>query len=337
MSAPSTMEGPEPRAKDPLADPELRRFLLDYVRRRVSPADADDIVQTVLCEALTAKQRPEDGTELRKYLLGIAKHKLVDQHRRASREVAGDPPELSAAPPPVEEEALLRWAERQAPETDEAKKTLTWMAREGEGEKLENIAAEEQVPAARVRQRVSRMRRWMKERWLAELAAVAALAVLAFVLYRIFRTADDIEAIRPDPEPTPSASPPETPLERARALRAEALRRCAAGEHQPCLDGLDAAKALDPTGDDTPEVRAARDVARRALETPPPPPTTDTNTDAKTPTKAEVPAPKQVAPKPVAPKPVAPKVEDPYGKPTPKNAPKQTKQKLDEKELFLKK
>ena len=203
---------------------------------------------------------------MRKYLLGIARHKVVDAHRRASREQVGDPPELSASPPPVEEEALVRWAERQAPATDEAKKTLAWMAREGEGEKLENIAEEERVPAARVRQRVSRMRRWMKERWLAELAAVAsltALAVLGIVLWRVIRGPDDVEAIRPDG----SASPvPESPLDRARALRAEAVRRCDEGDFRRCIDGLDDAKRLDPAGDSAPLVQEARRKAERALE-----------------------------------------------------------------------
>jgi DNA-directed RNA polymerase specialized sigma24 family protein len=261
MSASMPMEGPKVDA--PLADPELRRFLLDFVKRRVGPADADDIVQTVFVEALAAKNLPTDREEMRKYLLGIAKHKVVDAHRRTTREEVGDPPELPVSPPPVEEEALVRWAERQAPATEEAKKTLAWMAREGEGEKLESIAAEEKVPAARVRQRVSRMRRWMKERWLAELAAVAALAVLGIVLWRVLRDPDVEEAIRPEDSAHPL---PESPLDRARSLRAEALRRCDEGDYPRCVAGLDEASRLDPAGDSAPEVQAAREKARRALE-----------------------------------------------------------------------
>ncbi|MDC3987331.1 sigma-70 family RNA polymerase sigma factor [Polyangium jinanense] len=294
MSAPMTMD--EPRLAESLADPELRRFLLDFVRRRVSPADADDIVQTVLCEALTAKNRPDNGAELRKYLLGIARHKVADAHRRTAREEVRDPPELVASPPPVEEEALMRWAERQAPATEEAKKTLTWMAREGEGEKLESIAEEEQVPAARVRQRVSRMRRWMKERWLAELAAVAALAVLAVVLWRVAQDAEDPEeAILPLPDRVPA--PSDTPLDRARALRADALWWCERGSYRICVEELDAAKQLDPTGDQAPEVQAAREQARRALTTPPPVPTS-TERDTKGEVDEKAPAPKKVAPPP---------------------------------------
>lgn len=305
MSAPMTMD--EPRLADPLADPELRRFLLDFVRRRVSPADADDIVQTVLCEALTAKNRPGDGAELRKYLLGIARHKVADAHRRTAREEVRDPPELVASPPPVEEEALMRWAERQAPATEEAKKTLAWMAREGEGEKLESIAEEEQVPAARVRQRVSRMRRWMKERWLAELAAVAALVVLAVVLWRVAKDAEDPEeAILPLPDRVPA--PSDTPLDRARALRADALWWCERGSYEVCVEELDAAKQLDPTGDQAPEVQAARERARRALTTPPPVPTS-MKEEKKGEIDEKAKEPQKVAPAPKAVPKVAPKLD----------------------------
>src|SRR5690349_5638501 len=117
MSTPMPMDAPKvdaPKVDAALADPELRRFLLDFVKRRVSAADADDIVQTVLCDALVAKNLPTDKEELRKYLLGIAKHKVVDAHRRTAREEVGEPPELVANPPPVEEESLLRWVEKQA-------------------------------------------------------------------------------------------------------------------------------------------------------------------------------------------------------------------------------
>ncbi len=55
--------------------------------------------------------------------------------------------------------------------------TLRWMVREADGDKLEAIAADEALPAERVRQRVSRLRRWMRGRWLAELAVVTMLAV----------------------------------------------------------------------------------------------------------------------------------------------------------------
>lgn len=340
MSTPMPMDVPKvdaPKVDEPLADPELRRFLLEFVKRRVSAADADDIVQTVLCDALVAKNLPTEKEELRKYLLGIAKHKVVDTHRRTSREEVGEPPELVANPPPIEEESLLRWAEKQAPSTEEAQKTLSWMAREGEGEKLENIAEDEQVPAARVRQRVSRMRRWMKERWIAELAAVAALGVLAFVAWRIFRqTSDGPEIVKPDVTAEPIRN---DAIEKAKLLRAEAIKACDEGAYERCLKGLDEAKALDPVGDAAQEVQWARKKANLVKE---PAPTPIPSSSAK---PEELPGPKsksepdkksEIAPTNVTPKStsttVAPKTRF---KPTPKD------QKLapafDEKPIFQKK
>ncbi|WP_437282363.1 sigma factor [Sorangium sp. So ce375] len=260
-------------ATNPLAEPGLRRALEDFVRRRVPSGEVDDVVQTVLCDALAAPGRPADPTELRRWLLGIARHKVADHHRRSAREAATELPDLPVGPPPVEARELARWAEEQASASRDARQTLSWMAREGEGEKLESIAAEEQVPAARVRQRVSRMRRWMRERWMAELAAVAALAILAILVARLLRSTSDTPEMAPLPEPLPSAPPvaPPSPLDaldRARRLRAEALRACDEAAFRRCLDQLDEADRLDPAGSGAPEVAAARERAIDALRAP---------------------------------------------------------------------
>lgn len=266
---------PEPtrrNAKDLLGEPGLRRALEDYVRRRVPASDVDDVVQTVLCDALASEARPSDGDELKKWLLGIARHKVADHHRRAAREPAAELPEIEAHPPPIEARSLALWAEEQAASTSEAKKTLAWMAREGEGEKLENIAAEENVPAARVRQRVSRMRRWMKERWMAELAAVALLSVLALVAWRVLRRPGEVPEAKPERlEPLPPFAPEVPPvLERARALRADAAKQCDRADWQGCLDALNEAARLDPAGDREQAVTEMRSRAARELAPPPP-------------------------------------------------------------------
>ncbi len=282
-----TREEPQ-KALNPLADADVRRMLEDYVRRRVPASDVDDVVQTVLLDALSSPSVPGDATELRKWLLGIARHKVVDHHRRVTREPTAELVELEAHAPPYEERALAEWAEKQAGPEGDAKKTLAWMAREGEGEKLESIAAEENVPATRVRQRVSRMRRWMKERWLSELAAVAALCALAFVLWRIFKKPEEVPQALPD-KPGPSVVPPEpSPLERARAMREDALRKCDSADYRACLDGLDEAAKLDPAGDAEPKVRDARERADKALNAPPP---VQSSAPLPAPTVSAVPAP----------------------------------------------
>jgi DNA-directed RNA polymerase specialized sigma24 family protein len=257
-------------ANKALGDPALHRSLQDFVRRRVPASDVDDVVQTVLCDALAAPGRPADPIELRRWILGIARHKVVDLHRRAHRELPAELPDIEDSPAPMEARELAGWAERQAADVRDAQKTLAWMAREGEGEKLEAIAAEEKVPAARVRQRVSRMRRWMKERWAAELAAVAMLGALALAAWWLLHGRSEPPVARDLPMPTISPEPSE-PVQKARALRADALRACDRSEWRTCLDGLDQARGLDPEGDVAPVVGAARASAQAGLRAAPPP------------------------------------------------------------------
>ncbi|MCA9622579.1 MAG: sigma-70 family RNA polymerase sigma factor [Myxococcales bacterium] len=244
-----------------LASPEIRRLIEGMVRRRVPQGEVDDVVQTVLCDALAADQAPEDDEQLRKWIAGITRHKVADFHRKGSRApkaelsdaVAGEEPPLSAR-------EWARWAERQTEGDPEAARTLDWMAREGGGEKLAHIAAEEKLPATQVRQRVSRMRRFMKQRWAAELAAVAAIVTVAVLVWRFWPKEEPI-APAPVPEVTPDPR-----LEEARRLRAEALESCASKAWQECLDQLDAAERIDPDGDDATEIQDARQRAAAALE-----------------------------------------------------------------------
>jgi DNA-directed RNA polymerase specialized sigma24 family protein len=251
-------------------------MLEQFVRRRVPAPEVEDLVQTVLCDALGAERIPNDRVEIRKWLVGIARHKVADFHRRSGRERPSELGELEAEPAPVEERQLVEWAEQQAHSTGDARQTLEWMAREGEGEKLASIAAEAKVAPTQVRQRVSRMRRWMKERWLAELAAAAAVLLLSLVLWRWLTEPE----IRPDdirPDKVASSPPPmPAPMERARALRAEASAACERGEWQPCLDRLDDAARLDPAGDSSLDVAALRTRARAELSPEPAPTATDT-------------------------------------------------------------
>ncbi|MFO0758382.1 MAG: sigma factor [Byssovorax sp.] len=254
-------------AKNPLGDPALRKSLTEFVRRRVPSADADDVVQIVLLDALGTPGRPEDPRELIRWLHGIARHKVADYHRRAHREPPAELPEIPVGPEPIEARELARWAEEQAGGARDAKETLRWMAREGEGEKLEAIAADEKVPAARVRQRVSRMRRWMKERWMAELAAVAALTAIAIAIYWLFRKPDEVaRPEKPEPSGAPIGPDQPSPLEQARKLRQDGLDRCDRGDWKGCLESLDQARSVDPVGDADPAIGAARERAQKALQ-----------------------------------------------------------------------
>lgn len=250
-----------------LAQPGLRSALDRFVRARVPAVEADDVVQATITDALASATAPEDPGELLRWVHGVARHKIADYYRRSRREEPVEPAdvEATAAQPPAEEpHELLRWAENELPPGDDGKKTLQWMLREGDGEKLEAIAAEERVPAPRVRQRVSRLRRHFRSRWAAQLAAVAAvLAVIVLAVLWVRRAPAPVA-----PRPEPSLSPERRGVE----LRRLALESCAAGDWTRCLEGLDAAKGLDPAGDQGESVTRARKAAQDALT--PPPPTT---------------------------------------------------------------
>lgn len=245
-----------------LGDPRLRRALVSLVRRTVPEREVEDIVQETLLDALAAKEAPQDPRVLRSWASGIARHKVVDFHRKARRE------QLGAVPDAATEEAeapwdLLGWARRALPGGRGVQKAFEWMLREGQGEKLEAIAESERLPPATVRQRVARLRRHLRERWAAELAAAVAVsaAITLTLLGLLLRRAPPV--VRDE---TPAVEPS---VVRGKRARAEAMERCRTGDARACLDGLDRAALLDPDGDREPDVLDAR---RRAAEQLAPPP-----------------------------------------------------------------
>jgi len=163
----------------------FRDALLAMVRRRVPPADADDVVQAALTEAVASTDRPRDREEARRWIWGVARNKVADYHRRQRREVVGAVPE--------------------------------------------QVAPHDRRPAP-----------------LVEAPEIAALDA------------------------------------RVQRMRDEALRACDRREWTRCVEGLDAARSLDPIGDAAPAVQRARQLAHLALTPPPPPPppTTTTVVDA---------------------------------------------------------
>ncbi|HEU4412047.1 MAG TPA: sigma factor [Polyangiaceae bacterium] len=262
---------PSPLEAPSLDDPALLAWLRSYVRRRVPSDEADDVVQAVLCAALEARQRPTDGAGLRRWLTGVARH-LIARHyetTRATRRGGGDDEgvEPMQAPPPFEERSLVRWAEEQAEAVAHGPETLDWMAREGEGEKLEAIAREAELPSARVRQRVSRLRRWMKGRYLAELALASTLA-LALALWWARKKEADAPPLLANDAPAPSASAAQTAeIDRAvREQREAAAGLCDKQDWEGCLEALDAAKRMDPAGDEVAAVQELRRAAGAGLQ-----------------------------------------------------------------------
>jgi RNA polymerase sigma factor (sigma-70 family) len=258
--------GLEPKERGArLADPGLRRDVEAAVKRRVRGHDADDVVQAALADVLSAPRVPDDAEEFRRFVFAVTRNKVFDHFRRYQREVAEDEAaEPAAAEAPFSARDMLRWAEQRLPDP-EAHDTLEWMLREGDGEKLEHIARDANLPAPRVRQRVSRLRRFLRERWAAELMlSVLGLALLApgaLFLYRYLHRSEEVGQRDPVLLPEPRKSPEL----QGRELRRAALLRCANAEAAECLAGLERARTLDPAGDSAPEVTRARAAAQTQL------------------------------------------------------------------------
>jgi RNA polymerase sigma factor (sigma-70 family) len=190
-----------------LGDPALRRDVEAAVRRRIRGDEAEDVVQATLADVLSASHVPEDPEEFRRFVFGVARNKVFDHFRRQKRHTDDYDAEQAEAPePPLSARDILRWAEGELPDS-ESQSTLEWMLREGDGEKLEHIARDARIPAPRVRKRVSRLRKLLRERWQAELmlAGLAVLLALFGALYWHLQGVDPQDVVKPEPRVLPSA------------------------------------------------------------------------------------------------------------------------------------
>lgn len=249
-----------------LGDDGLHRALARFVSRRLPSGEAEDVVQDTLADALAAACAPSDPTELRRWVFGIARRKVADHLARSPNR--GVPPleHDGAVAPRGELDAvdLVRWAKQEVGDDPENLRTLGWMVREGLfGETLSSIAEESGLPALRVRQRVSRLRRLLRDKWTAQVGAVMAVTMLVLAWW-VSREA----AEHPDPDAKALVEP--SPL-RAVALRADAESACATGDWGRCEAWLDEARRIDPDGEATPLVVRLRQLLRSV--SPPPAPT----------------------------------------------------------------
>lgn len=288
-----------------LSDPALREGLLKFARRRLPPSEVEDLVQNTLTEALSAASPPRDPAEFRRWVHGIARHKIADNFRRRGRQpVPSADMDQNAAEPDPSITELGQWIESELPKTDQAEATLDWLLREGDGETLDEIARDAELPAPRVRQRVSRLRRHLHARWLA-LGAAGLLSLLGVgALLR--------RAMQPAVSPPSIARESFTPLERARALRQKALEQCAAGAYPECIAALDRAKALDPNGENAraiSEARAAAASGREPRSVPELPALSPSPSAPDAPPVPKSPTPSKISPKPFAPTKPTPKSE----------------------------
>lgn len=203
MNLPMTiMPGLSMIARERLADPAYGRSVAAMVRRRVPASDADDITQTVLCDALDAPRLPAEPAELRRFLCVLARNKIADFYRRSRRyEPSSDPTETATCePPPMEARVLLDRVVHAASPRD--RETLGWLVREHDGEQFAEIADSAGLPPCTVRQRVSRLRRALRTQWSHALALLLLAGSCGVAVERFRETGVSITA---DPAVDPGA------------------------------------------------------------------------------------------------------------------------------------
>lgn len=206
-----------------LASEKVRRGLTALLRRRVPGQEVDDLAQTILCDALASGSIPSDPEEMRRWLVGIARHKIADYHRRAARtnaRIEGDAPLAACASSPVafeEREVLDRLLG--AIETRRDAETMEWLVREHGGERLADIASASGLPAPVVRQRVSRLRRALRSRWAGAVGVLLIFVGVAAALglsrtHAVEPTPASPTIVPERPVPAPTQKPIEPPAPR---------------------------------------------------------------------------------------------------------------------------
>lgn len=168
---------------DYIANPATRSSLHAYVRRRGLGDSAEDLVQTVLCDALAVEAVPERNSELPRWLTGIARNKVVDEHRRRARWKRAELDDEPEAPRCSEARELLRRIAREVVEPEE-RRALDWLVREHEGDALYLIALDQALEPSTLRQRICRLRKSLRARYLAALVLLVG-AGAAFASHEV--------------------------------------------------------------------------------------------------------------------------------------------------------
>lgn len=169
-----------------VAQPEARSTLCAYVRRRGFLDDAEDLVQTVLCDALAVQAVPDEAADLPRFITGIARRRVADERRHRARWKGAELPELAVTMVPEANDLLARIdASLTEPEQ---RRSLEWLLREHAGDSLFEIAREQALHPATLRQRICRLRRHLRAAHAWPLALLLALG-FSVALFESPRTA----------------------------------------------------------------------------------------------------------------------------------------------------
>lgn len=252
-----------------LNDRAMHRYIRAIARARGVPfQDVDDMLGTVIAEAMVAPDLPlDDPEQTRKFLGAVTRRRCVDEARRRKRarkrsdEIVDDEREDSAAPK-ADDVLMLERVIEYMYATFPAKHVEWVRAYLAAGETAEEIAQREKVAAGYVRARISKIR--------AAVAKVTA-TVVAVIAGLFFGPSVRLPQPTPDTTQWSSIAPkPRTVAPRppqAYPLRLKAWKECRFENWSECLGYFEQADTIDPAGA-SPEEKAMQDdaIARRQGE-----------------------------------------------------------------------
>lgn len=241
--------------------------------RHVPDGDVDDILQETIARAWKA-QLPDRDDEVTKYVHRIAANVASERmgQPRTERYVENPDEEedetaapIGTPPPCFETRDVVR---RLVEKGEEAypKGFPTYLEAKSTEVTAEQIAKRRGVTAGHVRHEWWEIQGLMQRHGRA-MGLTATVLLLLFVIgsltdWSLFRGSRVVA--HPNPELSPL--PPSDPV----ALRHRAEGECAANAWKECASDLDAANAIDPSGE-TRELRDSRALAKKNLEGAPPP------------------------------------------------------------------
>jgi DNA-directed RNA polymerase specialized sigma24 family protein len=247
----------------PFFTPKLRASVLKVLRANGVPShDGMDLFQDVMREAVKCREKlPAKEPKRTRYIHGIARN-LAKHYVRDKMQQPPMVPLDAVTSTPADDGPSYETVDLAAKLVAEGKRRdpqgTDWLLRDKVyDEPATDIAAQDGVPVDRVRKRIERLTHYLHE-YAKTIAMVFLVVCAGFALRGRGETSRTGGHVTQPEETTPD------PREQARTLRATALRECAEHAWQDCLRDLDAARDLDPEGDDAPEVRRAREEADRA-------------------------------------------------------------------------
>jgi DNA-directed RNA polymerase specialized sigma24 family protein len=278
---------PAMNSRDPrsalLADAAILASLRKAIAAIVPAQEVEDIAQATLLEAWQAEDSPLERDALGRWLALKGRMNAIDFLRKSGRRKrwhGKDDVEVDDLPAARAEAAHdardgLRFAQAKLDARAGTGTSVRWLLLRLQGESFAAIAQAEGTSEEAVTKSVRRVRAQLRAAWV----AVAAIAVF-WILRALFGRNpqeerahhDTVSSAAPPQAPALSSSADEapTPEQHARELRQRALRECDAKQWAPCLQDLQSASDYDPAGDSDPQVKRAKDEAKRHLPDKPP-------------------------------------------------------------------